>query len=141
MAGVNASQIEAEFKEVFEDIGRQAQYKRGRKLEGAIIASLKELQENIGEIVLFDIEETCVYRFPTKRHEYQIMLDKGGIRRCKENSTGTPQTISQYIRKRCRRYDQSKLTNPIYDQVKIAERIAEIYRGIKRPMKVKLYRD
>ena len=47
---------EVEFKEAFRDISKKVHKRRGRRLENAIIGSLRELQKRFDEIILFDVD-------------------------------------------------------------------------------------
>lgn len=136
MAGVNASQIEAGFKEAFEDVSKNARRKRGRRLESAIIQSLYVIQQRFDEINLFDVEVTFAYGVLRKDISYKTTLNKNGIGR----PGGYRQTVHKYV-KDLYRYDQKQSHIQIYNQMVLSKRIAEIYRGVLRPMKITEYRD
>lgn len=134
MVEVDASQVEVEFKEAFADISKEAQYKRGRRLERALIQSLYEIQEKFDEICLFDVDVIFPYSFG-KDYNYKVTLDKRGVRL----THSMPKSIYMYV-KRLTRYDQSQSHVQAHNQLTLSKRIAEIYRGILRPMKLeKIY--
>lgn len=133
---------EVEFKDAFKDIGKDMQRKMGMRLERAMIRSLKELQKRFDEIVLFDVVEGDVYRVSSSPSKYQLVLNKYGIGRLAEKGgqMGSSESILDYVR-RCSRFDEKAMANSLYNQVTIANRILEIYRGVKRPKKIEIWHD